>query len=504
VLANGQPHEEFAELRRSAPVTWLSQPRGSSGFDDEGYWAVTKHADVMAVSRDTDTFSSWENTAIVRFRHDIGRENIDMQRAIMLNIDPPYHTKLRTVVSRGFTPRAINALRGALAERAERIVSEARRSGCGEFVGDIASELPLQAIAELIGVPQEDRGKIFDWTNRLVGYDEPENADEPLMVAMELLAYAMTMAEERQANPRDDIVSTLLSAEIDGSHLTIDEFGFFVMLLAVAGNETTRNATTHGMLAFFDHPEQWELYKAERPRTAVDEIIRWATPVNVFQRTATKDVEFRGQQLRRGDRVCIFYGSANFDEEIFDDPYTFDIRRSPNPHLGFGGSGAHYCLGANLARLELELIFNAIADQMPDIRRTGAPERLHSGWVHGIKAMPVDYGEPPAHRRVTDEAQDEALAAGIVAGVMEQFARAHRPAAVPAQAKPAAVKAKKAAPAKAGKAAAPIARKAAEAAASKTAAAKAAATPATSAPVKRSTTAKKAAPARKTPRNAEG
>ncbi len=432
VLAAGRPDEDFAELRRTAPVSWISQPRGSSGFDDEGYWAVTKHADVMAVSRDTDTFSSWENTAIVRFRHDIGRENIEMQRAVLLNIDPPYHTKIRTIVARGFTPRAVNTLRNALAERAERIVHEAKASGNGEFVTDIACELPLQAIAELMGVPQEDRGKIFDWSNRMVGYDDPDVTDEPLMVAMELLAYAMTMAQDRAERPRDDIATKLISAEIDGNHLTIDEFGFFMILLAVAGNETTRNAITHGMLAFFDHPEQWELFKAERPRTFVDEVIRWATPVNVFQRTATRDVEFGGQQIRKGDRVCIFYGSANFDEDVFTNPYEFDIMRNPNPHLGFGGSGAHYCLGANLARLEIELMFNAIADQIPNIRKLAEPVRLHSGWVHGIKSLPVSYGDLPEEPVAPDPAQDEHLATDLIASVMEQFHRAHGVSTEPA------------------------------------------------------------------------
>jgi cholest-4-en-3-one 26-monooxygenase len=407
-------------------VCWISQPRGSSGFDDEGYWAVTRHADVVAVSRDTETFSSWENTAIVRFQPSIDRSNIDMQRAVMLNMDPPYHTKIRNVVSRGFTPRAISALRGALHERAQRIVHEAKTAGTGEFVTDIACELPLQAIAELMGVPQEDRGKIFDWSNRMIGYDDPAMADDPVMVAMELLAYAMQMAEERQEHPRDDIATKLITAEIDGNHLTIDEFGFFMILLSVAGNETTRNAITHGMLAFFDHPDQWELFKAERPKTFVDEVIRWATPVNVFQRTASTDVEFRGQPIKKGDRVCIFYGSANFDEDVFADPHEFNILRTPNPHLGFGGSGAHYCLGANLARLEIELIFNEIADQMPDIRKADEPERLYSGWVHGIKALPVAYGEPgnPMPGR-----SDEGIATDLVTDVMAAFHRTHQPAA---------------------------------------------------------------------------
>jgi cholest-4-en-3-one 26-monooxygenase len=199
------------------------------------------------------------------------------------------------------------------------------------------------------------------------------------------------MAEDRRACPRDDIVSKLVHAQVDGEELTSDEFGFFVILLAVAGNETTRNAISHGMLAFLDHPDQWELFRAERPETAADEVVRWATPVTVFQRTATCDTTLGGQQIKAGQRVGLFYRSANFDEGVFDHPERFDIRRSPNPHLGFGGSGAHFCLGASLARLEIDLIFNAIADHMPDIRRAGDAERLRSGWLNGIKKLPVSY-----------------------------------------------------------------------------------------------------------------
>jgi cholest-4-en-3-one 26-monooxygenase len=345
----------------------------------------------MTVSRDSDTYSSWENTAIVRFRSDMTRDNIEMQRLVMLNIDPPHHTKVRAIVSRGFTPRAINALRAALTARAERIVSEALDSGTGNFVTDVACELPLQAIAELLGIPQEDRMRIFEWSNIMVGYDDPDYDQEPIIAAGELLGYAMQMADERQKAPKDDIVTKLVNAAIDGEQLSTDEFGFFVLMLAVAGNETTRNSITGGMIGFLEHPDQWELFKAERPKTAVDEIIRWATPVNAFQRTATKDVELGGQQIRTGERVAIFYGSANFDEEVFDEPMRFDITRSPNPHLGFGGSGAHYCLGANLARLQIELIFNAIADHMPNIRKAAEPRRLRSGWLNGIKEFQVHY-----------------------------------------------------------------------------------------------------------------
>ncbi len=260
------------------------------------------------------------------------RESIELQRFILLNIDPPEHTKLRGIVSRGFTPRAIGSLRDALTARAERIVATALESGTGDFVADVASELPLQAISELLGVPQEDRGKIFSWSNRMIGYDERvADDDDGMVAATEILGYSLAMAEERRACPRDDIVTKLISAEIDGHHLSDDEFGFFVLMLAVAGNETTRNAIAHGMLAFLDHPDQWELFKASRPDTAADEIVRWATPITVFQRTATQDTTLGGQEIKAGQRVGLFYRSANFDEEVFDHPERFDILPRPEP-----------------------------------------------------------------------------------------------------------------------------------------------------------------------------
>jgi len=391
MYADRLPMDEFAELRRTAPVWWNRKPRGVGGFDDEGYWVVTRHADVVAVSRDNDNYSTWENTAIIRHQDGASREQIELQRFVMLNIDPPQHTKLRGIVSRGFTPRAINNLRSALSARAERIVAEAIASGSGDFVTDVAAELPLQAIAELVGVPQDDRRKVFDWSNDMVGYDDPEYVGDPAAAAAELVGYAMVMAEDRRQCPRDDIVTKLVNAQVDGGELSSDEFGFFVILLAVAGNETTRNAISHGMHAFLENPGQWELFKAERPDTAADEIVRWATPVTVFQRTALADTTLGGQQIAAGQRVGLFYRSANFDEEVFDHPERFDIRRSPNPHLGFGGSGAHFCLGASLARLEIDLIFNAIADHMPGIRLAGEPRRLRSGWLNGMKRLPVQY-----------------------------------------------------------------------------------------------------------------
>jgi cholest-4-en-3-one 26-monooxygenase len=391
LYAQRVPLEEFAELRRTAPVWWNAQEHNIAGYQDDGFWVVSKHEHVREVSLRSKEFSSEENTAIIRFGPEMERDKIEMQRMILLNQDPPFHTKQRQIVSKGFTPRAIKQLEQGLAERAERIVHEAKAKGTGDFVTDVACELPLQAIADLLGFPQEDRRKIFDWSNEMIGYDDPEYDVDPDTAAAELLGYSMEMAEERKGCPMDDIVTKLVHADVDGHKLTSDEFGFFVILLAVAGNETTRNAITHGMLAFFDNPDQWELYKAERPKSAIEEIVRWATPVVSFQRTAMCDTELGGQQIKQGQRVGLFYSSANFDEEVFDEPNRFDIMRDPNPHVGFGGNGPHYCLGANLARVEMDLIFNAIADHMPDITKAGPERRLRAPWLNGIKEVPVRF-----------------------------------------------------------------------------------------------------------------
>ncbi|MEU6050293.1 cytochrome P450 [Streptomyces xanthochromogenes] len=399
LLQSRVPHPEFAELRGTAPVWWCAQPTGISGFQDDGYWAVTRHADVKYVSTHPELFSSTTNTAVIRFNESISREQIDVQKLIMLNMDPPEHTRVRQIVQRGFTPRAIRSLEGALRDRARSIVDAAlaeadKNNGTFDFVTNIAVELPLQAIAELIGVPQEDRTKIFDWSNKMAAYDDPEYAiteEIGAEAAMELVSYAMNLAAARKECPAKDIVSQLVAAEGEGNLLS-DEFGFFVILLAVAGNETTRNAISHGMHAFLTHPEQWELYKRDRPATAAEEIVRWATPVVAFQRTATQDTELGGQKIKSGDRVGIFYSSANNDPEVFEEPHRFDITRDPNPHLGFGGGGPHFCLGKSLAVLEINLIFNAIADVLPDLRLAGDPRRLRSAWLNGIKGLQVTRG----------------------------------------------------------------------------------------------------------------
>lgn len=395
VLHHRVPLPEFAELRRAEPVRWIPQPANVAGFQDEGYWAVTRHADVKYVSTHPELFSSTLNTAIIRFNEHIERDAIDAQRLILLNMDPPEHTRVRQIVQRVFTPRAIRALEERLRTRALNIAANAREhAGPFDFVTEVACELPLQAIAELIGIPQDDRAKIFDWSNKMISYDDPEYAiteEVGAESATELIAYAMNMAADRKACPAKDIVTTLVAAEDEGN-LGSDEFGFFVLMLAVAGNETTRNAITHGMHAFLTHPEQWELYKRERPETAAEEIVRWATPVVSFQRTATQDTDLGGKRIKKGDRVGIFYASANHDPEVFESPDAFDITRDPNPHLGFGGGGPHYCLGKSLAVLEIDLIFNAVADAMPDLRLVGDPRRLRSAWINGVKELRVSSG----------------------------------------------------------------------------------------------------------------
>jgi len=389
---DGLPVAEFAELRSSEPIHWVEVPEGAGGFGDKGYWLLTKHADVKEVSRRSDIFSSWQNGVIPVWPKDMPFEKIEMQRSVMLNMDAPHHTRLRKIISRGFTPRAIGRLEEELARRAQSIAKAAAAEGSGDFVEQVSCELPLQAIAGLLGVPQEDRDKLFRWSNEMTGADDPEYADiDPEQSSLDLIVYAMAMADERAKHPTDDIVTELIKADIDGEKLSDDEFGFFVIMLAVAGNETTRNSITHGMIAFANNPDQWELFKKERPATAVDEIVRWATPVTSFQRTATEDTELSGVQIKKGQRLAMSYRSANFDEEVFEDPYKFDILRDPNPHVGFGGTGAHYCVGANLARMTINLIFNAVADHMPDLKPIGEPERLRSGWLNGIKHWQMDY-----------------------------------------------------------------------------------------------------------------
>jgi cholest-4-en-3-one 26-monooxygenase len=391
VLQRGVPITEFAELRETAPVWWNEQPAGANVFDDGGYWVISRHQEIKEISRDNELWSTNEKGVVMRLPEGVTAEQLEFTKALLINHDPPEHTRLRKLVSRLFTPRSVASLEQKLASAARDIVRAAAEKDAGNFVDDIAMKLPLLAIADLIGVPEADREQLFAWTNAVMNTDDPDFDSDPMTAHAELMGYAYNMAEERRRCPADDIVTKLVEADIDGESLGETEFAFFVTLLAVAGNETTRNAMTHGINAFSEYPEQWELYKRERPETAADEIVRWATPVHCFQRTARKDVEVGGVTIRKGQRAGLFYSSANFDEDVFDRPFEFNILRNPNPHLSFGGNGAHYCIGANLARMEIKLIFNEVADQLPKIAAVAKPRRLRSGWINGIKDLQVAY-----------------------------------------------------------------------------------------------------------------
>ncbi|MFN6549426.1 cytochrome P450 [Mycolicibacterium septicum] len=390
VLLRGIPVREFAELRKTAPVWWNEQDE--SIFNDGGYWVITRHEDIKTISRDGGAvWSTNAKGAVMRLPEGVTSDQLDLTKALLINHDAPEHTRLRKLVSRLFTPRSVAALEEKLAVAAREIVAAAAKKDSGNFVDEVAMPLPLLAIADLIGVPEEDREKLFHWTNAIMNTDDPDFDADPTMANAELMGYAYTMAEQRRQCPADDIVTRLVQADVDGDSLGEVEFAFFVILLAVAGNETTRNAMTHGMNAFLENPDQWELFKRERPETAIDEIIRWATPVHCFQRTALVDTQIGDVTVKAGQRVGLFYSSANYDEEVFDSPFTFDILRNPNPHLAFGGNGAHYCIGANLARMEIKLMFNEIANQIPDITKLAEPQRLRSGWINGVKDLPVSY-----------------------------------------------------------------------------------------------------------------
>jgi cholest-4-en-3-one 26-monooxygenase len=390
LLADRLPLDEFAWLRRNQPVRWNPQPP-IAAYGDPGFWAITRHADVTAVTR-SPAWSVQANSAFIR-RLDASDPTGESTKNLLLCMDPPQHTRVRRVGNRCFTPRALVGLEDDLRERAKRIVWAAKRGGAGDFVLDVARHLPLQAIAGLMGIPEEDRQQLFDWSDQMAGSEDPEYANADLAGVGEMFAYAHTAAEARAGHDLGDVTSRLVQPDAEGQRLNSEEFAFFFMILTVAGNETTRQAITHGMLAFLQHPEQWERWRSERPPTAVDEILRWASPAVVLQRTASEDTEIACHLVRKGERIGLYFPSANFDEEVFDDPGRFDIGRSPNPHVTFGAGGSHYCIGANLSRLELKVMFDVIADELTDVKLMGPPVRLRSSWLNGIKHLPVRYGD---------------------------------------------------------------------------------------------------------------
>ncbi|MFI0452526.1 cytochrome P450 [Actinomadura sp. 6N118] len=385
----GIPHNQFTWLRDNDPVHWHADPNESV----PGFWAITRHSDVVEVSRRADLFSSAERGAMFAENEP---EDLELYRLMILYMDPPDHTQRRSMVNKGFTPRMINQLEDHVRDIAHQLIDAVAAKGEADFVKDISAPLPAYVICELLGAPVEDRDRIYHWSNQMIGFDDPEfsgSREIGKQTAAEIFAYAGELAALRRAEPRDDIATKLLQADASGHALTDEEFQLFVLILVIAGNETTRNASSGGMHALFQHPEQWRRLLDDRAllRTAPDEIVRWATPVNQFRRTAMADTVLGGKHIKKGDKVVVFYGSANRDERAIDDPFTFDIGRDPNPHIGFGGGGPHFCLGTHLARLELSVLFEALLDRMPDIRLAAEPRRLRSNFLNGIKEMRVEF-----------------------------------------------------------------------------------------------------------------
>jgi cholest-4-en-3-one 26-monooxygenase len=396
VFARGVPHEWFTYLRQNHPVVRHPEPHGP------GFWVVSKHADVRAAGRDPATFSSDQDRGGITPLEDPETPAPDAGFKVLIAMDPPEHTRFRKLVSHGFTPHMINALEARIREMAVRILDRAVAQGTCDFVTDVAALLPVEVIAELIGVPAEDRQKIFEWTNTIVGAEDPEYfvAEDQMQRAMiEMFAYVEGLSEKRRTQPQDDIMSELLHAEVEGDKLTALELNAFFLFLSSAGNETTRNAAAHGLSAFLDSPHEYDKLVQDPDGlapSATEEILRWASPVMYLRRNVTVDTELRGQPLKAGDKVSLWYVSANRDEDVFDDPFHFDIERQPNDHIAFGGGGPHFCLGASLARMELRVLFEELARRVPVLQSLGAPAPLRSNIVAGIKHLPVDLGTAPA------------------------------------------------------------------------------------------------------------
>lgn len=385
----------FKTLRDERPVAFMEEfwaedmpfPRGP------GYWALTRHDDIWHVSRNPQLFISGKGSNI----GDMPQEMNEFFGS-MINMDDPKHFRLRSIVSKGFTPKEISKVEEYVKVKARSIVDDLLEKfpdrQC-DFVSEVAAPLPLQIICEMMGIPAEDHEQIYNWTNVILGVGDPEYVStlEDLMnVAISMFSYAQALGEDRVKNPVDDITSVMMNAEVDGERLTSQEFGSFFILLVVAGNETTRTAISHGMKALTDFPDQRELWWSDfhaHSKTAVEEIVRWATPVIHFRRTATDDTEINGQPIKAGEKVVMWYQSGNRDERTYENPYEFDITRPINPaQIGFGAGGPHFCLGANLARREISVMFEEIARRMPTLRITGEPDYLQSAFINGIKRMP--------------------------------------------------------------------------------------------------------------------
>lgn len=395
IYARAVPHEAFRTLRTEAPVYFHPEPNG------RGFWAITKFNDVLAISKDPGRYSSARGGTNIP---DYAPEDLSAIQLMMINMDPPQHGKYRKLARMGFTPKMVAKGEALIRRAAAEIVDKIAADGQCDFVRTISAELPLIVLSDIMGVPREDRGRLFDWSNRLIGFDDPEfqtSFADGKQAAAEVWMYANQLAMMRQgAAPDADLISALAHAQVDGDKLNEMELGAFFLLVAVAGNETTRNLISGGLLTLLEHPEQRDRLVADPSLipSAVEEMLRWITPVMHFRRTVTRDTELHGQTLREGDKVVLYYISANRDEEIFPDAHRFDVGRTPNEHLAFG-AGEHFCLGASLARLEIKIIFEELLRRLPDITLAGPVRRLRSNFVNGWKEIPVQF--TPERQRIS-------------------------------------------------------------------------------------------------------
>ena len=387
-FVDGVPHDWFALLRRQDPVHWNDE-RGGRGF-----WAVTRYEDIRSVHRSAELFSSEIGGTSLE---DLEPEHIEARKS-MIDMDPPRHDELRGLVNRRFTPRAVMIWEDQVRRVAGEVLDVALPKGEFDFVHEISSEIPMQVFAEILGVPQSERREIIEIGDRLLGNADPEYAHDgdddahrhlPFSspAALDMFAFGRRLADERRRDPRDDIMTTLVQAGLSQREMDV-----YFVLLATAGNETTRHTITHGLVALLEHPQQLSRLREDPAglgKSATEEMLRWATPVHHFRRTAAVDTELGGRSIAAGDKVTTWFVSGNRDETVFEEPDRFDISRTPNPHMTFGPGGIHHCLGAHLAKLEIRITFEELLKRGVEIELTGPPERLRSNFFHGIKRLPV-------------------------------------------------------------------------------------------------------------------
>jgi methyl-branched lipid omega-hydroxylase len=398
----------FAVLRAERPLApMVLEALPGLGVPETPYWSITRYADIVEVSRHPELFCSGQGTNIP----DLPAEFLEFFGS-MINMDDPRHGRMRRIVSRGFTPRQLETMRADVEGVAAGIVDEIIERGECDFVTEVAARLPLRIIVDMMGIPRSQERFIFDRTNIILGFSDPEyvdDIDDPpavtgtiLTAGAELAQMVQELGEARQNDPRNDLVTALVTSEVEGEHLTPQELASFFILLVAAGNETTRNAIAHGLSTLSDNPDQKARWLADidgMTTTAVEEIVRWASPVIHFRRTVTTDGARLGEhEFSEGEKVVLWYWSGNRDEAVFDDPHTFDVGRTPNDHIGFGGPGPHFCLGAHLARREISVMFRELLRRMPDIHSVGEPDRLRSGFINGIKHLRAEWTPGPQVR----------------------------------------------------------------------------------------------------------